>query len=384
MRCVRLDGADPEFPLTLTDVPEPALPGQDWARVEVAYSGICGSDLHNIRPDGTGSRIFMPFVTFPLEMGHEMAGVIVEAGDRCPFPVGTRVAVDPTLGCAARAHDPCPRCAEGAASACLCFADGGIRGFGHGFTTGLGSGWADHLVAHASQLHEVPDGVDDRTAALTEPLSVAVHALLRRPPRDGDPVLVLGAGIIGLAVVAAARSLLPGSEITVLAKHDHQAAAAERLGAHHVVRTGDEGEVLAQLAELGGGRVMGKRDGATIVGGYPVVVEAVGTGDAVGLALRACGQRGAVHVIGAVGRTTVDLAAMWFKELDVIGTVMHAADPFEGTRTPTFERALGMLAEGRFPAEQVVTHVFPLDDVRRAVETAFDRQAGAIKVLVQP
>src|SRR4051794_24037355 len=174
---------DPEFPVSLVDVDEQPLPGPDWARVDVALAGICGSDLHNVFPDGSGSRIFGPFVGVPMEMGHEVSGTIVEAGPECPFPVGTDVAVDPTLACAARGLEACPMCAVGAYSSCHHLGSKAFTpGFGLGFTVGLGGAWGEQLLAHVSQLHALPAGVDLHTAVLTEPLSVSVHGLLRRPP----------------------------------------------------------------------------------------------------------------------------------------------------------------------------------------------------------
>ena len=132
--------------------------------------------------------------------------------------------VDPTIACAARGLDPCPQCVVGHFSTCLRIGEGIFTpGMSHGFTVDLGSGWSDQLVAHMSQLHVAPDAVPTVAIPLTEPLSIVVHGFLRRPPTDGAPILVVGAGIIGLAAVAALRTLTPNSEITVVTRHEHQA-----------------------------------------------------------------------------------------------------------------------------------------------------------------
>lgn len=385
MRIARYDMVDPAFPVSLVEVDDPTLPGPAWARVAVRSSGICGSDLHNVYPDGSGSRIFGPHVGAPMEMGHEMAGEVVEAGPDCPVAVGTRVAVDPTLGCASRGVALCPMCAAGAVSSCWNLGSKLFTGgFGLGFTTGLGGGWGDALVAHASQLHAVPAGVDDRTAALTEPLSVAVHAVARRLPPAGAPVLVVGAGIIGLTSVVALRAAAPMSEITVLARHPHQAAAASALGAHHVVRPDDDGDFWDELARLGGGSRRGRRDGATLAGGYPLTVEAVGTPASVSIALRATSPRGAVILIGGIQVATVDLAALWFRELEVVGAFCHAVDAGPSGSRHSFDVALDLLAAGALPAARVVTHEFALADLPAACATAQDKSTGAIKVLLRP
>jgi threonine dehydrogenase-like Zn-dependent dehydrogenase len=379
-----LDFADPAFPVSLVDGPEPELPRPDWARVVVSRGGICGSDLHILRPGAdVASPMWRPYVGFPVEMGHEIGGVVVEAGPECTVAVGSRVAVDPTIGCAARGLEPCRNCTRGWLSACLRLDERGVtRGMGLGFTQGLGAGWSEQVVAHPSQLHGVPDEVDDRTVPLTEPFSIAIHGLLRRPPVDGAPALVLGAGVIGLAAVAALRSLWPASEVTVLAKHDTQVDAAKRLGAHHVVQPGDD--ALGELAGLVGGRVVGRDDGAVLSPGFPVVVEAVGSAATVGLAMRLAGPRGVVHLLGAIGVATVDVTPLWFRELDVVGTFCHAVDGSGRDAGHSFDRALELLAAGALPADVVVTHEFPLAEVRQAVDTAFARDAGAIKVLLRP
>ena len=127
-------------------------------------------------------------------LGHEIAGRVIEAGPGARVPVGTRVAVDPCIPCAARGIDPpCANCARGWTSSCLNL-DSRIVTGGRtlGFTQGLGGGWAEQALAHASMLHPLPDAVPDRGASLYEPVSIACHGLLRAAPDDGDPVLVVG------------------------------------------------------------------------------------------------------------------------------------------------------------------------------------------------
>src|SRR5207248_3136818 len=101
VRAVQFDLADPAFPASLVELPEPALPGPAWARVAVTVGGICGSDLHlfahNVGPSPT---LMGGGGAFPFVLGHEIAGRVIEAGDDCDVAVGTRVAVDPCIPCA--------------------------------------------------------------------------------------------------------------------------------------------------------------------------------------------------------------------------------------------------------------------------------------------
>jgi L-iditol 2-dehydrogenase len=389
MRSVQLDFHDREFPARLVEVDEPALPGRRWARVKVAGGGICGSDLHMFRETTGAIPVLGSLVPIPLQLGHEVGGVIIETGPDCPLKSGTRVAIDPVISCVAREIDPpCKQCAAGAPAACYNLGSKvATPGLMLGFTYGLGAGWSEQVVAHPSMLHPIPDAVPDLAITLHEPLSIAIHAILRSPPSEGIPVLVAGAAIIGLAAIAALRVLLPSCEITVLAKHDHQAKAAERLGAKHVVRLDAEGGHIAELARIAGTTVLGKGNDAMLTGGFPYVIEAVGTPQSVTQALRFTDGRGTLLFLGVTGLVNVDLSPLWMKEIAVVGAVNHAADagPHGGSTAHSIDRALKILAKGAFPADVLVTHEFPLEDFRTGVETALDRASSqAIKIVLRP
>lgn len=384
MRCARLDFADADHPVSLAEVEPPPLPRSDWARVQVASAGVCGSDLHAIFPDGSGTPTFLPLVGFPMELGHEFGGVVVEAGADCPVAVGTRVAVDPTIACVARGLEPCAACRAGAFSSCRNWSVGEPSGFAHGFAAGVGGGWSDEVVAHRAQLHPAPDTVDDRGLALVEPLSIALHGVLRRAPDRGAPCLVVGAGTIGLATVAALRHLAPTSEVTVLARYRHQAEAAAALDAHHVMVSGESGDDVAALAEVAGGRVTGTGRASLVFGGFPYVVDAVGAPASMNLCLKVVGQLGTLLMLGAVANATVDLGPLWFKNVDVVGTFGYAVQELRGERRHTFDLALEVLAAGAFPSDLIVTHAFPLEQVREATRVANARDEGAIKVHLHP
>src|SRR5690606_27422451 len=115
------------------------------------------------------------------------------------------------------------------------------------------------------------------------------------------PILVSGAGIIGLGAIAGARALFPESEVVAIAKHEHQALAAEAVGATRVVRTEAGGGHLQELARLAGTRVVGAGTDVMLAGGFPYVVEAVGTPQAVTQALRLVDGRGTVVLLGIPG-----------------------------------------------------------------------------------
>lgn len=392
MRAVVFDMADPDFPASLTELPEPELPGSSWARVAVTTGGICGSDLHLFAHNTGPSPTLASIGTFPFVLGHETAGTVVEVGADCAVAVGTRVVVDPRIPCLPRGIDPCANCARGWTSSCLNL-DSRILSSGRslGYTQDLGGGWADSVLAHESMVHPMPDAIEARGASLYEPVSIACHGLLRAAPTDGDPVLIVGAGIIGLAALAALRGLFPQCPVTVLARHPHQAEAATACGADDVVLSDPANGHWEALAELSGSRVVGRKRNQMLMGGFPYVVEAVGSPGSVTEALRAVAHRGTVLLLGAAGISEVDLTPIWYKEAALVGSIDHTVDAHAapglagGADRHSVDRALDILAAGLLPHEVVVTHEFGLEQYREAVETAIDRNSShAIKVVFRP
>jgi L-iditol 2-dehydrogenase len=394
VRAVQFDMADPAFPASLVDLPEPELPNGEWARVDVTVGGICGSDLHLFAHNTGPSPTLMGMAgAFPFVLGHETSGVVVEAGPQCDVAVGTRVAIDPCIPCTPRGIEPpCANCARGWTSSCLNLDSRIVTGGRSlGFTQNLGGGWAEQVVAHRSMLHPVPDAVPDRAASLYEPVSISCHGILRAPPNDGDPVLIVGAGIIGLASLAAIKGLFPTSPVTVLARHEHQAAAARACNADHIVMAADKSAHFDALSEITGARVVGRKADRMLMGGFPYVIEAVGAPQSVTESLRAVAHRGTVLLLGAAGVSEVDLTPVWYKEAALVGSIDHTIDAggapglAGGAGRHSVDRALEILAAGLLPDAAVVTHEYPLAECRSAVETAIDRKnSHAIKVVFRP
>jgi len=387
VRAVVFDMVDPQFPASLSELPEPELPGPSWARIAVTAGGICGSDLHLFAHNTGPSPTLASIGTFPFVLGHETAGRVVEAGPGCSIGAGTRVVVDPCIPCLPRGIDPpCANCARGWTSSCLNLDSRVLT-----YTQGLGGGWADSVLAHESMLHPLPDAIGDRGASLYEPVSIACHALMRAMPEDGDPVLVVGAGIIGLAALAALRGLFPHCPVTVLARHPHQAEAAVACGADHVVLGDPDNGHWEELASLTGTRVVGRKRHQMLMGGFPYVVEAVGSPQSVTEALRAVAHRGTVLLLGAAGISEVDLTPIWYKEAALVGSIDHTVDASSspglagGPGRHSVDRALDVLAAGLLPESVVVTHEFGLEEYRDAIGAAIDRhRSHAIKVVFRP
>jgi len=241
--------------LRYRDVPEPVLPGPRWVKIKTRYGGICGSDMHTIFLKD--SPALSAFVSSPVTLGHENVGTITEVGDQVEgFAPGDRVVADPLLPCATRGiAEPCEFCQQGEFSLCQNFAAGDLSpGLSIGHCPETGGSWSSCFVAHQSQLFPVPENVSDENAALAEPFAGALHWVMRNFPDDGDTVLILGSGVVGLCTVAALRALGSGARVIVVAKYPFQGEMARRFGADEVIYL-REGDYFRAVAEATDGKL---------------------------------------------------------------------------------------------------------------------------------
>jgi threonine dehydrogenase-like Zn-dependent dehydrogenase len=357
-------------PLQLEDVPEPELPNPEWVRVRPLLSGICGSDLGTLSSEN--SPYFSPITSPPFVMGHEVFGEIAE--DTPNFRTGERVVLEPALGCAVRGIDPpCPYCASGRYALCLNVARGDISpGIQTGFCHDTGGGWSQGtLVAHSSQLHRVPDAVPDEAAVAIEPLACAVHAALGAAPATGETALVIGAGSVGLFTVAALRHLTDAGRIICIAKHGRQRTEALRLGASKVLHPR---EMYTKLPAMLGTETYKPELGKPVVtGGAEKVFECVGAPSTTEDALRLTQPGGQVTLVGMpAAKSTLDLTALWYQEIQLSGSYAYSVEEYEGKQTSSFELALRLA-----PAIDLQTLVgpsFPLESYKEAIAAA--RSAG--------
>lgn len=286
-------------------------------RVRVRSAGICGSDLH-----------MLTWGPMPVTLGHEIAGHLDD---------GTPVAVWPLVPCG-----ECDRCAAGEVTQCR-------SAIPHSYGIGRDGGMADEIVVEESCVVPLPAGVDVVDASLVEPIACSLHALRRAGLRGDQRVAVVGAGAIGLGAAAVARAT--GCAVDVLARHDAQRQAAERIGA------GTEPE----------------RE-------YDVVVDAAGTDSALRVCFKLLRPGGTVALVASYWEPVQFPQFFSMKEPVIVGSNMHGHD--ETGRD--MDAAAIVLADSPEVATAMITHRFPLDRAADAFTVAADRASGAIKVLLEP
>jgi L-idonate 5-dehydrogenase len=316
-------------------------PGPGMVAVDIAYGGICGSDLHYFHQGAVGDFKLRE----PMVLGHEVVGRVRVAGPDTFAPApGTPVAIHPATPCG---H--CPTCTDGRRQVCpnVRFLGSAAR-FPH-----VQGGFASTIVVPTAQVHEVPEGLSLESAALAEPLSVALHAVRRAGPVAGCCALVVGAGPIGcLAVAALHRGGAAG--IVAVDLVDEALAVAAQVGANRTVRAGTA--AADELAES-----------------FDVVIEASGSAGGLRSALTSVRRGGTVVQLGLLPPGEVAMAGnlLVTREISLVGAFRFDTE---------FSDALAMLRTGPSLAP-VVSAVVPAARAVGAFELAGDRRRAS-KVLL--
>jgi threonine dehydrogenase-like Zn-dependent dehydrogenase len=369
--------AGPLAPLRLVNIEEPKVPGPGWGRLAPRLSGICGSDLATL--SGQASFYFSSLVSMPFVPGHEVVGELYD--DLEDLPAGTRVVLSPVLSCAARGVEPCGSCASGATERCDRVTVGHVSpGLQTGYCADTGGGWGAMLVAHRSQVHPVPDRLPDTRAVLVEPMACAIHAAFRARPEPGASVLVVGAGTVGLLTLLALREHTSAGRILVVAKHPEQREFARRLGATDVIDPHDAASAIRRATHAFG--VKPERGNRYLLGGVDVAIDCVGSSSSLDVAIRTTRAGGRV-VLAGMPAGGVDLAPVWFRELELTGAYAAGTELLPDGPRAGFDLAMALAADA--PLGGMVGGVYPLARWREALDHAFGAgRLGTLKVAFDP
>jgi threonine dehydrogenase-like Zn-dependent dehydrogenase len=319
--------------------------------------------------------------------GHEILAEVVAPPEGSSVREGDRVVVDPWLSCAVRGASDCARCAVGEYATCERAGTGPFKGIMLGACRELPGGFSERMLAHRTQLFRVPDSLSDARAVLAEPLSVAVHAVMRHAPRAGDNVLVIGGGIIAFSTLWALRELCPDAHVTVLALEAHQLAMASELGAQRVLRPKRGVDVMELFAAETSATLLRPILGRPfLAGGYDRVFDCIGSPRSLDDAMRATRSGGTVVLIGNAGEVPkLDWSFVWSKEITFAGTLAYGFEREHDARRRTFEITLERLASTRAPIEKLVTHTFKLEEYGEAIRTNVDRSGTkSVKTVFAP
>lgn len=360
--------------LKLADIPEPKLRGPEWAKIKVKLSGICGTDLGIIFMKVSPS--LSPFSSYPAVLGHEIVGEVVEAGEEVELKPGEMVVVEPFITCKVRGIKPeCPPCRAGYTSLCrnAPTSKGLSPGMIIGGTKDLPGGWTEYCIAHKSQILKVPDDMDDELAVLVEPISVGLHAVLKKMPEKSAKVLVIGGGMISFSVIASLRMLGSKCHVTHLALFKYQTDKGSELGADETICL-ETDNMEDKVKEITGAcahkPVIGDK---VFTGGFDYVYDCIGSEESLKNSLRLTREGGYMVLLGAASILKTDLTHIWQKELHIIGCLCYGLERFRGMKIRTFELAVELM-RGKDELKKLITHKFRIEQYKEAIISNVDRK----------
>jgi 2-desacetyl-2-hydroxyethyl bacteriochlorophyllide A dehydrogenase len=313
--------------LELTDVKIPEI-GAGEALVRVAYSGICGSDIHIWR----GHH---PTATYPRIPGHEFSGVLEKfvGTPRDGLKTGDPVVVQPFWSCGL-----CEPCIRGMDNVCRELKVIGFHEDGS---------FAEYIRVPLKKIYRLPGNVDLRLGAITEPLSVAVHDVRRSGLMCGEKALITGGGPIGMLVALVAQHA-GAADVYISEINEYRLEFAKKLGIKTInpLKTDLKEETLRITR--------GK--------GFDVVYEASGSKPCISAVTDVVKSGGTILMIGMSSELhPLNLSAMFAKELTVKGVRLHAQQNFEG--------AIALLESGKLNEKlnMIIDNEFSLDDFVKAM-----------------
>lgn len=320
-------------------------PGAGEAEVQIAYGGICGSDLSYFNKGCVGDFA----VKEPLVLGHEVAGTIVAVGDGVTsVNPGSRVAINPSRPCLR-----CGFCRAGRSNLC-----GNMRFFGSAAVFPHVQGaFSERMIVREDQCVPVPDKFPLRLASCAEPLSVALHAANQAGNLLGKRVLVTGAGPIGLMCIATALKA-GAAEVHCSDIVDAPLRVATALGAAATYNVGAQPAALEPFAAE--------------KGYFDIGFEVSGASPALATHLRAVRPGGRIVQVGMLppGDVPVAINVLQSREIELIGSFRAHLE---------FNQAVLALAAGQIDVSPILSAEFPLDRVLEAFKLAVDRNR-ALKV----
>jgi (R,R)-butanediol dehydrogenase/meso-butanediol dehydrogenase/diacetyl reductase len=337
------------------DVADPPSPPPGQVKVEVAWCGVCGTDLHEY----LGGPLYVPAeaphpltgAQAPVILGHETAGKVVEVGPHVTrVKVGDRVALCPIIGCL-----ECEWCKSGLMGLCPNIAFLGISWHGGAFSR--------YVNVYDYMCYQLPPEVPYEIGALVEPWAATVRAVKRANVEAGETVAIVGSGPIGLMASQAAR-IAGAGQVVVFEVAAARQELARQIGASAVIDPTTQDPVKA-IGDLTGGA------------GADVVIECAGV-EATGiLAGHVARRKGRVVVLGVFERPApLDYIDLVYGEKTVTGSMGGYG---------VFDEAIQMMADGTFDGGPLITGKVGLDDiVSGGFGVLINHKEENVKILVSP
>lgn len=319
---------------------EPVAPQKGEVQLKVSHCGICGTDLH-IFHGAMDQR-----VTFPQVLGHEMSGTVHAIGEGVSdFSIGDKVVVMPLAPCG-----DCSACESGHSHICHNLKFLGID------TPGA---FQSYWTVPAYTLHKLPDELSLKHGALIEPLAVACHDVRLADVKDGDNVVVLGGGPIGMLVALVAKNA--GANVIISEINPYRVSLANQLGLEAI------NPQETDLVDL----VMTKTDHA----GADIVFEVSGSQAGANIMTDLLRTRGLAVIVAIFAKKPeIDLFRFFWRELRLQGVRVYESQDFAD--------AIALAASGQLPLDELITDVRPLNDLQSGFDD-MEKGGQVMKILLE-
>jgi L-iditol 2-dehydrogenase len=332
--------------LEMADLPSPT-PAPDELLVQIAACGICGSDVHGY--DGSTGRRIPPIV-----MGHEAAGVVVAVGSEVDrFVPGDRVTFDSTVYCGA-----CMYCLRGEVNLCN---QRQVIGVSCGEYRRAGA-FAEFLAIPARIAYRLPDNFSFAEAAMLEAVSVALHGVAVAEIEGGETALVIGAGMIGLLLLQAARAA-GCSRVFVSDVDATRLKLATDLGADATLLASGAPlveEILRRTEQVG----------------VDVVFEAVGREETIAAGIDATRKGGTVTLVGNISpQIMLPLQKVVSRQIRLQGSCASAGE---------YPQAIELISSGKIKVDSLITAVAPLSEGPSWFDRLHAREPNLMKIVLDP
>ena len=323
----------------LVERPEPVITDPNQVIVHNKYIGICGSDIHNLKNG---------IANYPQIPCHEFVGYVEAVGSAVTrVKVGDRVAVEPHLYCG---H--CYPCRHGRTNICTTLRCVGSH---------LDGGCCEKFLTTEDKCYIIPEKLTMRQAALTEPFTIAGQVNTRVKTMAGDTMLIHGAGPIGIVVMAVARAI--GAKVIISEINESRLEMARKFGCDYTINPMKE-DLEARVAEITNGE------------GPNVIVDAAGLPSALSQAIRIVSSAGRIGNICFSDREVEGFQMINFigKEIDLVGSRLQVGQ---------FDNIYKNYVDTLIGCEDLITHVFPIEQGVEAFETACSGADGVGKVVIE-
>lgn len=322
--------------LRYDEIEKPACP-DGWAIVKVKAAGICSSDIARVFTKGT--------YHFPTIPGHEFAGIVDSVGsDKDKHLIGKHVGIFPLIPCRS-----CPQCKDKHYEMCAHYDYVGSRRDG---------GFAEYVAVPVWNLIPLQEDIPFTSAAMLEPLAVALHAAKIANVRQGQSVGVIGTGMIGICAAQWAQSL-GAAFVEVIGRNEAKRTLAEEAGLHYKVQNEPSKDVL-----------------------YDIVIEAVGSPSSIDLAIQSVSPGGTLVLMGnPSGNIELSQNTYWRilrKQLVLKGTWNSS---YDGKNPSDWTEVVSALSEHKIKVEHLISHCFTQDKMIEGLDLMFKHKEPYCKVM---